>query len=445
MTVKILESLESNNSRLFKEEILFKHKNDDLLRRVFIASFDPYTNYFISKFKMPPPLGSGDDNEVVGKFLDTIYNELSTRNLTGNAAKQLVVSLFTDMTGPQQKWCQRILLKNLRCGVSTTTVNKIWPDSIVGFSVQLAETLKTRHEHGIGIIIEDEVTYPIRIEPKLDGLRCIVVKKNGEVVMFTRSGAVLETLPRIKSIIEKSPWDEFVLDAEVMGADWNETASVAMSYKRGKDDSNMVLHVFDAMTFDDWRDQDSSLGLCDRVDLASELVAQIKSDTVVTVPGKTVNSLQELLVFYNRTMEDGFEGIMLKVLDAKYAFKRSKAVLKMKPVTTYEGVIVGHYLGGVGSKRESLWGGFNVMMPNGVMTRVGGGYTDVLKAEIGIEPDMYIGKIMEVEGQPDPLTTDGLTREGKVRFPVFVRFRNENDVECKVVQAGRKYLENNRV
>ena len=144
-------------------------------------------------------------------------------------------------------------------------------------------------------------------------------------------------------------------------------------------------------------------------------------------------------------MEDGFEGIMLKVLDAKYAFKRSKAVLKMKPVTTYEGVIVGHYLGGVGSKRESLWGGFNVMMPNGVMTRVGGGYTDVLKAEIGIEPDMYIGKIMEVEGQPDPLTTDGLTREGKVRFPVFVRFRNENDVECKVVQAGRKYLENNRV
>ena len=141
-------------------------------------------------------------------------------------------------------------------------------------------------------------------------------------------------------------------------------------------------------------------------------------------------------------MEKGYEGIMLKDLNAKYAFKRSDAVKKMKPVATYEGVIVGHYQGNIGSKREGLWGGFSVVMPNGIVTRVGGGYTDILRAEIGVDPDSYIGKVVEVEGQPDPLTHDGFTRDGKVRFPVFVRFRSRTDVDRKVLDAEAAYRAN---
>lgn len=438
--IDVLELLESDNSRLFKEEVLEANCDNVLLKDVFVSVGDPYLNFFISKFKMPPPLGVESDDQVVETFLSSIKTELSTRNVTGNAAKLFVNDLFKNMTQRQQKWCQRILLKNLRCGVSTSTVNKAWPGAIVGFSVQLAETLTTRHETGRGIVIDDAVNYPVRIEPKLDGLRCIAVKQNGEVTLFTRSGSTLETLPRIKSLLEKAPWDNFVLDAEVMGADWNETASVAMSYKRGKDDSSMVLHVFDAMPFDDWRDQETILTLSDRVLLASELVSQTKSTSVSCVDGKIVNNLSELLKYYNDCMEQGYEGIMLKDPNAKYAFKRSKAVMKMKPVTTYEGVIVGHYQGNIGSKREGMWGGFEVVMPNGVVTRVGGGYTDVLRAEIDLGPDSYIGRIVEVEGQPDPLTVDGLTRDGKIRFPVFIRFRNEKDVDEKVVAAGKKFL-----
>jgi hypothetical protein len=440
--IQILEQLESNNSRLFKEEILETHSDNKLLKRIFVAVGDPYINFFITKFKMSPALGLGDDDAIVEQFLDEIYDNLSTRKKTGNAAKDFVHYIFGQMTVSQQKWCMRILLKNLRCGVSTSTVNKIWPGSIVGFSVQLAESLSTRHETGRGIIIEDEVCYPVRIEPKLDGLRCVVVKHNSEITMYTRSGSVLETLPNIKKILEQAPWEEFVLDAEVMGADWNETASVAMSYKRGKDDSNMILHVFDAMQFSDWHSQNSSLMLSERVELVNDLVSKASNSAVVPVPGKTVQNLNELLEFYNDCMEKGYEGIMLKDLNAKYAFKRSDAIKKMKPVATYEGVIVGHYQGNVGSKREGLWGGFSVVMPNGIVTRVGGGYTDILRAEIGVDPDSYIGKVVEVEGQPDPLTHDGFTRDGKVRFPVFVRFRSRTDVDRKVLDAEAAYRAN---
>jgi len=437
--IDILEQLESNNSRLFKEELLEIHNCNKLLKRVFVAAGDPYINYYVNKFKMPPCARGANDDLVLEHFLEDIYKKLSTRKVTGNAAKDLIVRLFTNMTGPQQKWCQRILLKNLRCGVQSTTVNKVWPGAIVEFSVQLAETLETRYEDGKGIIICEPVLYPTWVEPKLDGLRCVAVKHSGEVTMFTRNGTVLETLPRIKSLLEAAPWDEFILDGEVMGADWNESASVVMSRKKSKDDSNMVFHVFDALPFEDWRDQESHLDLEDRLELAKELVSQVGDPAVVQVQGRLVNDQEELLAAYLHDTDAGYEGIMVKDLVAPYLFKRSSNIRKMKPIATYEGVIVGHYEGRRGSKREGLWGGFEVVLPNGVVTRAAGGFTDKLKAEINLDPDSWIGRIIEMEGQPDPLTGDGLTKDGKVRFPVYIRVRDPRDVDPKVISAGSSY------
>jgi len=438
--IDILEQLESNNSRLFKEELLEIHNCNKLLKRVFVAAGDPYINYYVNKFKMPPCARGANDDLVLEHFLEDIYKKLSTRKVTGNAAKDLIVRLFTNMTGPQQKWCQRILLKNLRCGVQSTTVNKVWPGAIVEFSVQLAETLETRYEDGKGIIICEPVLYPTWVEPKLDGLRCVAVKHSGEVTMFTRNGTVLETLPRIKSLLEAAPWDEFILDGEVMGADWNESASVVMSRKKSKDDSNMVFHVFDALPFEDWRDQKSHLDLEDRLELAKELVSQVGDPAVVQVQGRLVNDQEELLAAYLHDTDAGYEGIMVKDLAAPYLFKRSSNIRKMKPIMTHELVICGHYEGRRGSKREGLFGGFNAIASNGVITRVGSGFTDKLKSEIQLNPESYLGKIIECECQPDPNTPDGLTAEGKLRFPIFSRFRDERDVDKKVLFAYEVYL-----
>ena len=439
--IDILEALESDNSRLFKEDLLEKNRANALLKRVFTTIGDPYINFFVNKFKMPKAgsTAAHSDDHAVESFLDLLVDDLSTRTIVGNAAKDAVQNFFSHLTERQQKWCLRILLKNLRCGVQTATVNKTWPGSIVGFSVQLAETLKTRYESG-ALVISDRLEFPVRVEPKLDGLRCVAVKHSGTVTMFTRSGSVIETLPRIKGLLESAPWDGFVLDAEVMGRDWNESASVVMSHKTGKDDAGMVLHVFDAMAFEDWRDQDNALTLADRVELVSELVAQVGSPSVVSVAGITADTIGELLTYYSKCTEDGYEGVMVKDLDSPYIFKRSDSVRKMKPVATYEGVVVGHYEGNRGSKREGLWGGFEVVLPNGVVTKLGGGFTDKMKAEISINPDAWIGRVVEMEGQPDPLTRDGLTRDGKVRFPVFIRERDPSDVDQKVVDAGDAYI-----
>lgn len=434
--IDILERLESDNSRLFKEELLELNSRNKLLKRVFVSVGDPYVNYYINKFKMPLQSDSyhPDDDYVIEKFLNFITDQLSTRKITGNLAKETVISFFKEMSDMQRKWCLRILLKNLRCGVQNTTVNKIWPGSVKKFSVQLAETLATKFEKNKGIVILDQISYPVRVEPKLDGLRCIAVKHQGEVTLFTRNGTPLETLPSIKAALEVVTRDDFVLDGEIMGADWSESASVVMSHKKNKDDSNMKFHVFDSMNFSDWRDQINHDTLNDRVELTTELVKLVSSDKIVQVNGELVKDQSELLDFYVSSMENGYEGIMIKSTSSSYRFKRTDSILKLKPVTTYEGVIVGSYEGRRGSKREGLWGGFEVKLPNGIITRVGGGFTDQLKSEIQVNPKSFLGKIVELEGQPEPNSNDGLTKDGRIRFPVFIRFRDERDVDSTIVE-----------
>ena len=443
-TAQILEELEHVTGSNAKRAILVKQVENGLLRDVFRAAQDPYVTYYVNKFKMPQPTEGFNGDETLIDFLDFITLQLATRAITGNAAKAATIEKFSRMNELSQKWCLRILLKNLRCGVQETSVNKVWPGTIKSFAVQLANVLLSTYEKGIGIVLKEHPKYPLRVEPKLDGLRCVAVKKDGIVTLFTRGGSVLETLPSIKAALVDGQYDNVVLDAEAIAQDWNESASVMMSHKVLKDDTNMRLNVFDALPIEHWIEQksDALLPYQQRIQLVADVLKSLPANSPVKqVMGVTVNSDDELLAFYATVMNEGYEGIMLKDLKAAYVFKRSDAVLKLKPITSFEGMIIGWYNGRRGSKREGIFGGFEVLLPNRVITRVGGGFNDQFRAEVQLEgPDAYVGRIMEIEGQPDPMTKDGLTVDGKVRFPVYLRMRDCGDVDRKVIETGETYM-----
>jgi ATP-dependent DNA ligase len=443
--IDILEELEATAGRNDKEAILRRHRDNELLKRVFVAAQDPYTTYGVSKFKMPPKsdwANISDDN-TIHAFLVAL-KLLASREFSGNEAKEKVIDEFCRMNDVQRKWCHRILIRNLRCGVQDSTVNKVWKGAIRKFEVQLANVLRSEHKGGIRLL--DPVSYPVRVEPKLDGLRCVAVKNDaGIVTMYKRSGEVIETLPRIKLHLELNMLNGYVFDGEVMGKNWNDTASVMQSSKKAKDDVDMVYHVFDVIPLKCWLDHTQSTPMSARAEQINTMMRRfgIEFSSVRAVKGHTVNNEQELLEAYSVCMDAGYEGVMVKDIDASYAFKRSDAVLKLKPCVTYEGVIVGHYEGREGTKWEGLFGGFHTLLPNGKITRLGGGFNDKMRAEIQVEGlDAYVGRIVELEAQPDPGTPDGLTVEGKARFPVFMRFRDAGDVDLKVIQAYEEYVSN---
>lgn len=442
--IDILEELETTSGKNAKLDVLEAAKKNALLKRVFVAAQDPYTVYYVSKFTMPSPAKkAGEDDEVVESFIDNITKNLSTRKLTGNDAKGYVVTQFGLMNARQQKWCLRIILKNLRCGVQESTVNEVWPGLIKSFAVALAKTLKSEFIKGEGIKILEKVSYPVRVEPKLDGLRLIAVKKAGKVTLYTRNGTELVSLPRIRAALEAAKYDNVVLDGEGMAADWNESSSVMMSGRgskgeNNKDDSNMYYNVFDAMNLEEWVKQESIATYDKRCELVAHVIGVVGNPCVRQVPHITAKNEEELKAYFSKCMDEGYEGVMLKRTDTYYEWDRSKNILKLKPVVTYEGVVVGNYEGRRGTKREGQFGGFYVLLPNKVITRVGGGFNDALRSTIKMDgPDTWNGKITECEAQPDPLTSDGLTKDGKMRFPVYCRNRDDADVDKAVVATWK--------
>lgn len=445
--IDILEELESTSGKNARIDILEAASKNEVLKKVFIAAQDPYTVYYVSKFKMPDFRTISDDetdDEVVESFVDGITQNLATRKLTGNDAKGWVTTAFALMSQLQQKWCLRIILKNLRVGLQESSINKVWPGCVTSFSVALAATVKSEFTRGEGIKILDKVKYPVRVEPKLDGLRLIAVKKDGVVTFFTRNGTILESMPRIRAALTNAKFDNVVLDGEGMAADWNESSSVMMSgrsvdsktgKKEQKDDSNIFYNIFDAMNLDEWTKQESTATYDKRVALVATIVDAVNSSCVRQVSHINAKDEEELKAFFSKCMNDGYEGVMLKTLDSYYEWDRSKNIRKLKPVVTYEGCVVGWYDGRDNTRNEGKFGGFFVLLPNKVITRAGGGFNDLLRAKIKLDGlDAWLGKIVECEAQPDPMTTDGLTVDGKMRFPVYTRNRDAADVD-KLVPA----------
>jgi len=428
--IEILEQLESDNSRLFKEKVLTDNKDDLLLRDFLTMAFDPWKNWGVAKYNRPDPLpGNSNHEDVELSTFMVLLEALNRRTLTGNKAREAVEVAMSQFDAVGQKWCERLLWRNLRCGVSAQTINKIWPGSIVPFAVALAESLTTVGVNG-DFKITDPVKYPVRVEAKLDGLRLIAVKNHGEVSLFTRSGTPIETLPKIVQAIKDLKEDNIVLDGEVMGEDWNESASVVMSSKSKKDDSTMRYHVFDIVDFTAWQQQVSKTHYRARLTDLQLTIGDTEGTPFRYVKATTANDETELRQFYNECLTEGYEGVMLKRLDTPYLWKRTDAILKMKPVATEEAVIVGWHLSPEKTKRAGQFGGFHVLTKNGVVTKVGGGYTDAQKKQIQAEgPDTYIGRIAEVEHQPP------FTNTGALRFPVFSRFRDPSDVDPAVLEA----------
>ena len=447
--IDYLEELETAQGRNAKEDILrVAAKSDigELLKKVFYMVDDPYVNFGVSKFKMPSAAVNGlfDDDTALTKFI-ALLEQLNDRVYTGNAAKKELDGVFYWMTARQQKWCERIIRRNLRVGVQGSTTEKVWPELVRKFNVALAGKLQVKFDKERGLQITSKLNYPVIVDTKLDGLRCIAVKHEGKVTLYTRNGKEIVTCQRVREAIEKAPIDNAVLDGEMLGSaegDWNAANSVVMSSKNVKDDSETTYNVFDCMGFQDWTAQKNEMPYADRLSHLELVVGYINSKHVKQVEPHYVNSDEKLLELYSYFLSKGHEGLMVKDPTSPYVFDRSDAVMKLKPSMTWEGVIVGWYNGRKGTSREAGLGGFEVVFESGVVTRIGSGSMKAdFQSEVMLDPESFIGKIVEVEGQPDIATKTGFTVDGRIRFPRLKRMRDKADVDPRILEVGRKYLE----
>ena len=324
-------------------------------------------------------------------------------------------------------WYRRILIKDLRCGVSEKTINKsvekINAEYIVPvFSCQLA------HD---GANHESKVSGRKLVEVKLDGVRVItIVYPSGNVDQYSRNGKELVNFPHIKEQIAKHAKlfkTAVVLDGEVMSSSFQDLMK-QVHRKSDVTSEDAILNVFDMLSLDEFKAGVGAYPQSDRSAILSNWYEPIKDHMPnVTVVGQELVDLDtpegsaRFTEINQQAIAGGYEGIMIKDPEAVYECKRSVAWLKQKPFIEVSLTVVGTE---EGTGRNA--GKLGAIIVEGeddgklIRTNVGSGLTDSDRDNFWSNRDSLIGNIVEVRADAVTQNQDG---SYSLRFPRFKGFR----------------------
>jgi DNA ligase-1 len=428
----IIAKLEADNSKLAKQAIL-KEALEEGVPEFFegvTMALDPLVTFGVKQVPERTDVLTGQG--LAWPVFKELARKLIDRSLTGHAARDAII-LCKD-TATTEQWngfYRRILIKDLRCGVSEKTVNKVAPGTVPVFTCSLAHDSANHEKKMVG---------KKQIEVKLDGVRVLAVCKSGKVELFSRNGKQFHNfdhiIKEIEAVLERkpSPYD-CVLDGEVMSKDFQDLMK-QVHRKDGKAATDSVLHLFDFIPLSDFlqggwdKPQSYRSNLVKYWVLENEdLLEHVQACAWEDVDLDTTQG-QERFVELNKTAVDGgYEGVMIKDIDAPYECKRTHAWLKAKPFIEITLTVVdveegtGRNEGRLGAVIvEGEDDGYNYRL------NCGSGFTDAQRDQFWAERTSLIGNLIEIRADARTKSQDSDTYS--LRFPRFKTFRG--------FQAGEK-------
>ena len=422
---EVIAELEADNSRLAKEAIIKRESlaNNDELFRGFRAAYDAMITFGVKAV----PEKTGNGKGLSSERFWAVAQDLSERRVTGNAALLANSAIRKDATEEQWNgWYRRILIKDMRCGTSDSTVNKHADKKyhVPVFSCQLA------HD---GANHESKVVGKKLIEVKLDGVRVLtIVYPDGTVNQYSRNGKELVNFEHVKKQIAKNAVffrEPMVLDGEIMSSSFQDLMK-QIHRKSDTPADDAVLNLFDIIPLSEFQ---AGQGTKTQTQRSAQLVGWYSQCAEhlpnVTVVGQELVDLNteagaaRFTAINKLAIDGGYEGIMVKDPAARYETKRSVAWLKIKPFIEVTLKIVG-FEEGTGKNVGRLGAIIVEGEDDGkfIRTNVGSGFTDALRDSLWASRTEALGELVEVRADAATKNQDSAD-VWSLRFPRFKTFR----------------------
>lgn len=235
----------------------------------------------------------------------------------------------------QSKW-----EKKLKTGY-TENINKI--DECTDY---VEPMLAKNFEDRLDKINWDEGVF---VQNKYNGARCVATYDGQRVRLTTRKGEEYLSVGHISKDLEKffEDYPDAVLDGELFSYEHrqklNELMSVIRKTKKITEDDlkkseEMVrFHIYDGYRVGPTTE--SFVKYSVRKKVIDELLPKY-SKYYRKVETELAHSLDEVRAIFNKYVDDGQEGVIVRVPSAPYEHKRSSSLLKWKPLEDDEAVIV---------------------------------------------------------------------------------------------------------
>ena len=444
MSASWITKLNESDSRLHKQDVIAQALSASVLGSTnainFLilakACYNPYVTYGVKQ--IPNTVGIVGAENPWEDFVELLEN-LSLRKITGNAARDAIQDLAEQFDSEEwNTFLAPVLRRDLRAGLTENTINKICKKTkfeIPVFSCQLATNSEGRPEmKGIK-----------RLEPKLDGVRMLLMAipmDSGELttICFSRNGKIFENFTHIEDqvrdnwlkLVRKAATSNlsmgFVLDGEVIGNSFQELMRQARR-KTGVQAEDSVYNVFDILPLEAFREGHWNKQLEKRIRILDDMRPVI--DTMpnvellphIMVDLDTAAGKDQLERYAKDNVNAGFEGIMIKEMEAPDICKRSTDWMKWKPTITVDLEVVGMEEGtgrNVGRLGALICSGIDDGKE--ITVNVGSGFSDKDRDDYYLNRNIILGRTAEVMCDIITQNSDGTY---SLRFPRFVRFRDD--------------------
>lgn len=400
--LNILNELSFTSSRLEKEKILKREFDNKLLKKTFYTCYSPVLTYWIQK---TPAYNNTAVAMNLQTAIDRLLSRIATRAVTGNAAVDFYQALLCSLTPDDAEVLTRIVNRDLRCGVNTPTINKIWKGLVPTYELMLAETDPKK------------LKFPCYVQTKMDGLRCLITHTRPafEIVMRTRNGNQITSLEAMhdqlcRIIPPGETWDgELVcvgddgqfLERKISNGILNKAIRGTISPQEVE---RVIFVVWDII------DQTKTIPYKDRfARLSSRL--NLDRGKVILVHNWRADNLRQVELLFENALLDGEEGVIAKNIDAVWQPKRTFDIVKFKAEKECDLLVTGWEFGKATGKNAHRLGALVCESADSkVVVNVGGGYSDEERDEITHEfavdkiiEVVYNSRISKKDGGPDSL------------------------------------------
>lgn len=435
--LKILEEIGADTKRTHKLETLTRHKDNSVFMRVVKLALDPYINFYIKKipdYTFRSLENENDSHKTLDWALDEL-SKLSSRELTGNAGIEHLSSILSELDSDDAIVVERIIGKDLRCGMADGIVNAVVEGFIPTYPCLLARPYDEKNIKNI--------VYPAISQKKGDGLRLNAHVVSGKVTLCGRSGREIDILGKMDahfSALGLAYGKDCVFDGEMIVVDQNENIlprkisngilNKAIKGTISEKEADLVrVMLWDVIPLTEFKSGISSETYDIRFDKVSSIVNNNKTDSKLSwiIETKEVRSLEEAIEHFEEMLSQGEEGTLLKNKHSLWEDTRSKHLVKFKSEKECDLSIVGYNPGE--GKFSGMVGSLICESSDGKVNVAISGFSDKLRQEITNNIDLLIGKVVEITYN-ERISSDQANRIGvdSLFLPRFSRFREDKDV-----------------
>lgn len=437
---ELVTKLQATTSRLEKEKLLKDYETDGNKALLWFI-FNPYIVTGISSKKAEKYKGKINTNRF--SIFDLIeepkdYSDLQAmfryfqEHNTGKDEDCIELENYAQHNAPYQDLIYSIITKDLKLGITSTTINKIYgSDFIPKFDVMLAYKYFDDPEKFVPEGTEFILT------TKLDGVRCVLMNYDSGPEFYSRQGQLFDGLVELEQEAKYLP-KGYVFDGELLldmqGLEskdlYRETMKVVSA---DKEKHNVIFNCFDVLSIEDFKKGYCCLEAYKRKEFVNKILnptgfkGDIKTPHIkeveVLYQGDDKKAITEHL---DRITAAGGEGVMINIANAPYECKRTKGLLKVKKFQTCDVRVIG-LEEGTGQNKGKL-GALKVEFigpDNKIYTcDVGSGLTLEQRGDFWEHKEKVLNKIIEISYFEISSNQNG---SYSLRFPVFKYLRNDKD------------------